>query len=79
MSQTEAIELLATALKEFGIDQAPIRTDWLTGGGFVVGRRFECGPIKAVWFFDENEMKFYDEDGKLLRVSGRTTTTAKAA
>jgi hypothetical protein len=79
MINSEAIGLLTTTLKELGIDQTLIHTAWLIRDGFVVGRRFECGPIKAVWFFDENEVKIFDTDGKLLKVCALTTALDKAA
>ena len=74
MSDDEAKELLATILEDLGIEQAPICAAWLIQNGFVVGRRFECGTIKAVWLFDENEVKVCDRKGKLLKVIAPTTT-----
>jgi hypothetical protein len=68
MIESEAKELLTAALKELGIDEATIHAVWLTRDGYVIGRRFECGPACAVWLFDENEVKVYDQDGKLLKI-----------
>ncbi len=36
--------------------------------GIYCGHRFSAGNLSAVWFFEENEVKIYDEDRKLLRV-----------
>lgn len=32
------------------------------------GRRFICGKQSAVWFVEESQVKFYDEQGRLLEV-----------
>ena len=79
MNDDEPTELLAATLEELGIDQAPIYATWLIQGGFVVGRRFDCGDIKAVWLFDECELKVWDQDGKPQKVSAQATTMKKAA
>ncbi len=75
MTESEAKELLAAAGKKLGIDQAPICAAWLTRDGYLLGRRFDCGPIHAVWFFDEDEVKIYDHVGTLPSLR----TTAEAA
>ena len=36
--------------------------------GFFCGRRFIAERLEAVWFFEENEIKFYDQDGAVLSV-----------
>ena len=79
MNECEAMTLLATALNDLGVKPGPIRTIWLTQDGFVVGQRFERGPIRAVWLFNENQMKFYDQDHKLLKVIALTANMSKAA
>ena len=79
MIECEATTLLSAALKELGVDEGPICAIGLTRDGYVVGHRFECGPIRAVWFFDENEVKMFDQDGQLLRVLELTTNMGKAA
>jgi hypothetical protein len=71
--------LLTGALEQLGVDQGPIRTICLTRDGYVIGHRFECDPIRAVWFFDENEVKIFDQDGQLLKVLELTTNMGKAA
>ena len=51
--------------------------------GFFCGRRFVAEGLEAVWFIEENEIKFYDCDGALLQVvhpgSGPADDIAKAA
>lgn len=36
--------------------------------GQYCGHRFACDEYNAVWFFEENEVKVFDNDHKLLRV-----------
>ncbi len=36
--------------------------------GFFCGRRFVSDGLEAVWFIEENEVKFYDRDGKVVQV-----------
>jgi hypothetical protein len=79
MIEREAMTLLAAALKELGVDEGPIRAIGLTREGYVIGHRFECGPIRAMWFFDENEVKIFDQDGQLLKILELTTNMGKAA
>jgi len=37
--------------------------------GHYCGHRFSCGVLNAVWFCEENEIKFYDGQRKLIRVA----------
>ena len=34
--------------------------------GYFCGRRFSGGGYEAVWFIEENQIKFYDREGSLL-------------
>jgi len=36
--------------------------------GYYCGRRFDCDGIQAVWFIEENEIKFYGKDGSVKHV-----------
>ncbi len=36
--------------------------------GFYCGRRFDLGNHRAVWFLEEDELKVYDDAGKLVCV-----------
>lgn len=40
----------------------------LIRNGQYCGRRFRAGPFEAVWFSDENELKFYAPEGGVARV-----------
>jgi hypothetical protein len=34
--------------------------------GFYCGRSFACGELRAVWFVEENVLKFFDRENGLL-------------
>ena len=36
--------------------------------GFYCGRRFRLNNFHAVWFIEENQLKFYGPDGGIVRV-----------
>jgi hypothetical protein len=46
-----------------------VRESVLVRDGQYCGRRFLTDTLQAVWFVEENELKFYGEDGSLLRVA----------
>jgi hypothetical protein len=48
-------------------DQIPSEA-MLIRGGFFCGRRFVAEGLEAVWFIEENEIKFYDCDGAVVQV-----------
>jgi hypothetical protein len=48
-------------------DQIPSEA-MLIRDGFFCGRRFVAEGLEAVWFIEENEIKFYDCDGAVVQV-----------
>jgi hypothetical protein len=44
------------------------RESILIRDGFYCGRRFDLGTHRAVWFLEEDEVKIYGGEGKLLGV-----------
>jgi hypothetical protein len=34
--------------------------------GYYCGRRFECDGWTAIWFVEEQQVKLYDRDGRVL-------------
>jgi hypothetical protein len=38
----------------------------LIRGGFYVGRKFQLGPYRAVWFMEEDEVKIHDAGGSVV-------------
>ena len=77
--------LIRRTFAEFGglAEHAP-RETMLIRDGFFCGRRFEADGLQAVWFTEENEVKFFDRTGAIVRVVGLTleipqTEQSKAA
>ena len=56
--------LICQTFAELGgtTDRMP-REAVLIRDGYFCGRRFEADGLQAVWFTEENEIKFYDRDG----------------
>jgi hypothetical protein len=79
---TEAIRsLILRTLDELGRGTAqPTGETLLTLAGYYVGREFRFAGVRAVWMASQGEIKFYDDEGGLLRsVSIGRTADSKAA
>jgi hypothetical protein len=37
--------------------------------GFYCGRRFYCDGFQAVWFLEERQIKYFNDEGQLVRKS----------
>ena len=64
-------------------DQIPSEA-MLIRDGFFCGRRFVGEELEAVWFIEENEIKFYNGEGAVVQVirpgqSANHDDAAKAA
>ena len=66
--------LIRQTFTEFGgvLERMP-REAMLIRDGFFCGRRFEADGMQAVWFNEENEIKFFDRSGAIVRVVALTT------
>ncbi len=51
-----------------GTAELPPRETMLIRDGYFCGRRFTNEGLQAVWFIEENEVKFYDRDGAIVEV-----------
>jgi hypothetical protein len=62
-------------------DPAEITKSVLVREGHYCGRAFRFRDIRAVWFADANELKFYHDRGPLLRTVrlDRVRETCRAA
>jgi hypothetical protein len=61
-------ELIVACFKELGADEPDRITRMvLVKDLFFVGQRFLCGNIQAVLLADQDEIKFYDGQGTLLK------------
>lgn len=65
---TETVRtLVAHRFNELGIDDPEqFRETILIRGGNYCGRRFETAAGHAIWFVEENQIKFYNAAGKML-------------
>jgi hypothetical protein len=61
--------LVSRTLEELGLaDAAPNGESLLTLAGYYVGREFKFAGVRAVWTASQGQIKFYDDDGEVLRV-----------
>ena len=61
-------ELVSHTLRDLGADSIDeIDETLLIRDGHYCGRKFECGEHLAIWFTEENEVKFYTEAGTVLK------------
>jgi hypothetical protein len=66
---TESIrDLVRRTLQELGqADAQPIGESLLTLAGYYVGREFKFVGVRAVWMASQGQIKFYGDDGRVLR------------
>ena len=69
-SVTEGVRrLVAHAFDQLGqAEGGEIRETILIRDGYYCGRRFETDSASAVWFVEENQVKFYRADGTVAQV-----------
>ncbi len=74
-------QTIAAGLSELGMSDLPCRsTTFLIRDGYCCGRRFLFDEIEAIWLIAENVVRFYDEQGRLLKsVEVGTVEQDKAA
>jgi hypothetical protein len=67
---TESLRgLIRRTLDDLGLgDAQPIGESFLTLAGYYVGREFRFTGVRAVWMASQGQIKFYADDGELLRV-----------
>jgi hypothetical protein len=71
-------QLVAATFADLGIDAAAeLRETILIRGGIYCGRRFEAESAHAVWFVEENQVKFYRDDGSVALVLEPAETPAE--
>ena len=60
--------LVMQTFTELGSESvAPPRETLLIRDGDYIGRRFDREKFRAVWFIEENQLKFSDQDGHVIR------------
>ncbi len=50
----------------------------LISDGYYCGRRFRCDGFEAVWFIEENQIKFFDQDGTVRLTCSATSLTSES-
>ena len=48
-------------------EQDSMQETFLIYDGCYCGRRFECGGFTAVWFSEENQVKYLDRQGTVVQ------------
>jgi hypothetical protein len=61
-----------------GESSPSVRETILVRDGQYCGRRFSTETLHAVWFVEENELKFYGQDGSVLKVAVADVATDKS-
>jgi hypothetical protein len=77
-------QLIADVFQQLRLsDEDAPRQSLLIRDGNYCGRRFEAHHGHALWFFEEDQIKVFGADGRVLRVMERvsmyTTATKMAA
>jgi hypothetical protein len=68
-SLVERIRLLVQrTLHELQLPAQELEETILVRNGFYCGRRYQAAAAHAIWFCEENQLKFYGEQGTLLHV-----------
>ncbi len=67
-------QTIAEALSELGLPELPCRsTSFLIQDGYCTGQRFLFDGIEAIWLIADNVVRFYDENGRMLKSVGLGT------
>jgi hypothetical protein len=59
---------VALAFGQLGMPAAELHESILIRDGAYCGRRFESPAGHAIWFVEEDQLKFYRPDGSVVRV-----------
>ena len=61
-------QAVADQFRSLGVsDQDFIQETFLIYDGCYCGRRFECGGFTAVWFSEENQVKYLNQQGAVVK------------
>ena len=59
-------DVVLETFAEYTSDNSELYETVLIRDGFYCGRCFACGEVRAVWFAEDNLVKFYGENGQFL-------------
>ncbi len=66
--QIDAIRrLIHATLSELRVEHTELRETILIRDGHYCGRRFHAAKSEAIWFIEEDQVKFYGEDGRVMK------------
>ncbi len=73
MDHVQILEQIRSLIREKliqlgGTAESPPRETMLIRDGYFCGRRFTSDGLQAVWFIEENEVKFYERNGAIVEV-----------
>lgn len=60
--------LIRETFDRLGADGGEVRETILIRDGYYCGRRYHRGGLQAIWFIEENQLKFHAPDGSVLEV-----------
>ncbi|MBM4005021.1 MAG: hypothetical protein FJ295_17325 [Planctomycetes bacterium] len=58
-------EWVRTHFASMGAGELEIDETILIRNGHYCGRRFQAGGLRAIWFLEEDQIKFYGRDGRV--------------
>jgi len=83
MSHLETVERVRSRIRalflEAGVAEDEIRETILVRGGHYCGRRFTAGACQAVWFVEEDQIKFTSSAGRIVTQPGLDTPIRRSA
>ena len=59
--------VIDSAVAELGHDPLPCRETILIRGSLFLGRQYRYHGVRAIWSADDEAVKLYTEDGRLLQ------------
>jgi hypothetical protein len=60
--------LIRETFDRLGAETGEVRETILIRDGYYCGRRYHRGGLQAIWFIEENQLKFHAPDGSVLEV-----------
>jgi hypothetical protein len=60
--------LIRETFDRLGAESGEVRETILIRDGYYCGRRYHLGGLQAIWFIEENQLKFHAPDGSVLEV-----------
>lgn len=79
-TKTEKVRgLIRETFGRLGVAADDVRETILIRDGYYCGRRYECDGLQAIWFIEENQLKFHSQDGRVLEVRSAGEALREAA